>query len=73
MSVSDDREASGGVDGCLGCSVAALLLAATPVILVAVWAVVGSALGSDVAGLVAGAIAAFVIIVAIVRLALGGP
>ena len=67
----DERDANDGVDRVLGCSIAVLLLCAAPAILVAVWGILGSALG-DVAGLVGAAIAAVVLVVGIIRLSGGG-
>ena len=67
----DERDANDSVDRVLGCSIAVLLIFAAPAILVAVWAVVGSALG-EVAGLVGAAIAAVVLVVGIIRLSGGG-
>ena len=69
--MSDERDTNDGVDRVLGCSIAVLLGFATPAILVAVWGIVGSALG-DWPGLVAAAVAAVGLITAIVRLASGG-
>ena len=67
----DERDANDGVDRVLGCSIAVLLLFAAPAILVAVWGIVGSALG-DWAGIVAAAVAAVGLIVAIIGLAGSG-
>ncbi|MEI6503256.1 MAG: hypothetical protein WCP21_19770 [Armatimonadota bacterium] len=57
--------------GCAGCYVGLLLIFASPMIVVTVWGLIGSATNSDAAALVGAAIAAVGLIVVIARLAGG--
>jgi hypothetical protein len=67
-SINEGVEAA---SGCAGCYLGVLLFFAAPVVLVGVWALVGSATNNDWAALVGAAAAAIGLIVVIARLASG--
>jgi len=67
-SINEGVEAA---SGCVGCYVGLILFFAAPMILIAVWGLVGSGTNSDVAALIGAAVAAVWLTITIARLAGG--